>query len=301
MMATETQYQHKRSSKERLAHFLSELISNPSALIGTIIILLALTAAIAGPAILSQDPTEIDTQQRFAGPALLDGDNSEYFLGTDNYGRDLLIRTMLGGRSSLLLGISAAGLGLLIGVPIGLVTGYVGGKVDEIIMRLMDSLMSFPSLLLALLILTTLSSSIWNAIIAVGIAYFPRIARVVRSATISVKNEEYVTAAEARSESRISIMFGEILPNILSPIFVEGTIRIGFAILVGSSLSFLGLGAQPPTPDWGYMVAQARVYTYDSIWFLLWPALALGFTVTGFNLLGDGLRDIFDPQTSSEN
>lgn len=300
-MATETQYRHKRSRTERLTHFVGELISNPSALVGTIIIVLTLTAAIAGPAITSHDPTESNTQQRFAGPSLLDSDNSEYFLGTDNYGRDLLTRTLLGGRSSLLLGISSAGLGLLIGVPLGLITGYFGGKIDEIIMRLMDSLMSFPSLLLALLILTTLSSSIWNAIIAVGIAYFPRIARVVRSATISVKNEQYVTAAEARGESSVSIMFKEILPNITSPIVVEGTIRIGFAMLVGSSLSFLGLGAQPPTPDWGYMVAQARVYTYSSMWFLLWPALALGITVTGFNLLGDGLRDILDPQTTSED
>jgi peptide/nickel transport system permease protein len=280
---------------------VGELVSNPSALVGTIIIVLTLTAAIAGPAITSHDPTESNTQQRFAGPSLLDSDNSEYFLGTDNYGRDLITRTLLGGRSSLLLGISSAGLGLLIGVPLGLIAGYSGGKIDEIIMRLMDSLMSFPSLLLALLILTTLSSSIWNAIIAVGIAYFPRIARVVRSATISVKNEQYVTAAEARGESSVSIMFKEILPNITSPIVVEGTIRIGFAMLIGSSLSFLGLGAQPPTPDWGYMIAQARVYTYDSMWFLLWPALALGITVTGFNLLGDGLRDILDPQTTSED
>lgn len=300
-MATETQYQHKRSRTERLTHFVGELVSNPSALVGTIIIVLTLTAAIAGPAITSHDPTESNTQQRFAGPSLLDSDNSEYFLGTDNYGRDLITRTLLGGRSSLLLGISSAGLGLLIGVPLGLIAGYSGGKIDEIIMRLMDSLMSFPSLLLALLILTTLSSSIWNAIIAVGIAYFPRIARVVRSATISVKNEQYVTAAEARGESSVSIMFKEILPNITSPIVVEGTIRIGFAMLIGSSLSFLGLGAQPPTPDWGYMIAQARVYTYDSMWFLLWPALALGITVTGFNLLGDGLRDILDPQTTSED
>jgi peptide/nickel transport system permease protein len=280
---------------------VGELVSNPSALVGTIIIVLTLTAAIAGPAITSHDPTESNTQQRFAGPSLLDSDNSEYFLGTDNYGRDLITGTLLGGRSSLLLGISSAGLGLLIGVPLGLIAGYSGGKIDEIIMRLMDSLMSFPSLLLALLILTTLSSSIWNAIIAVGIAYFPRIARVVRSATISVKNEQYVTAAEARGESSVSIMFKEILPNITSPIVVEGTIRIGFAMLIGSSLSFLGLGAQPPTPDWGYMVAQARVYTYSSMWFLLWPALALGITVTGFNLLGDGLRDILDPQTTSED
>lgn len=299
-MAIESHSQRKSSWLHTVVSGIEKIRSNRSALIGSIIIFLAITASIFGPYITDHDPTATDAANRFAGPSFLDSDNSEYLLGTDNYGRDLLTRTLIGGRSSLLLGISAALLGLLLGVPIGLATGYFGGTVDEVIMRAMDALMSFPSLLLALLILTTLSSSIWNAILAVGIAYFPRIARVVRSATITVKNEEYIMAAEARGESRFSIMFNEILPNILSPIVVEGTIRIGFAMLVGSSLSFLGLGTQPPAADWGYMVAQARMYTYDSVWFLLWPALALAITVTGFNLLGDGLRDILDPQTTSD-
>ena len=299
-MASESYQPHQSSWQETASQWAGELLDNPSALIGLTIIVLAVSASLFGPYITSFDPTETNPTDRFEGPSFLESDNSQYLLGTDNYGRDLLTRTLLGGRSSLLIGFGSAGLGLLLGIPIGLITGYSGGRVDEITMRVMDALMSFPSLLLALLILTTLSSSIWNAILAVGIAYFPRIARVVRSATISVKNEEYVLAAEARGESQTQIIFGEILPNVMSPIVVEGTIRIGFAILVGSSLSFLGLGAQPPTPDWGYMVAQARVYSHQSVWFLLWPALALGITVTGFNLLGDGLRDILDPQTTSD-
>lgn len=286
--------------RTRAKRFLKQLVTNPSALVGLIIVVSVIVLSLAGPAIATYDPTENHMTDRFAGPSLIDSD-SQYLLGTDNYGRDLFSRVLLGGRSSLLIGLSSAGLGLLLGVPIGLFTGYVGGRVDEIIMRLMDALMSIPSLLLALLILTTLSSSIWNAIIAVGIAYFPRIARVVRSSTISVKNEEFVRAAEARGESDLRIMFDEILPNVASPIVVEGTIRIGFAILVGSSLSFLGLGTQPPAPDWGYMVSRARTFTYNSPWFLLWPSVAIAVTVTGFNLLGDGLRDILDPQTGDND
>jgi peptide/nickel transport system permease protein len=207
---------------------------------------------------------------------------------------------MLGGRVSLFLGTLATGLGLILGIPIGLISGYIGGQVDEAIMRLMDALMSFPSLLLALLILTTLSSSIWNAIAAIGIVYAPRIARIVRGSTLSAKQQEYVQAAEARGESSLYIMFGEIFPNITAPIVVEASIRVGFAILVGTSLSFLGLGAQPPTPDWGYMIAEARNHLYSSFWYLLWPSVALGMTVTGFNLLGDGLRDQLNLQSGGE-
>lgn len=282
----------------RSTSVLEQITKNTNATIGILIIFLAIFGAWVGPGLTPHDPTESNPGERFAGPAIIDSDNSQYLLGTDNYGRDLLTRTLAGGKISLMMGFSSIFLALLLGVPMGLFTGYKGGTVDEILMRFMDALISFPSLLLALLVLALLSSSMWNAAIAVAIAYFPRIARVVRSSTMSVKNEEYVLAAEARNESDFSIMFTEILPNILSPIIVEGTVRIGFALLVASTLSFLGLGAQPPTPDWGYMVSQGRMYTHETIWFLLWPGLVLGVTVMGFNLLGDGLRDILDPETN---
>lgn len=297
-MAVETESYRESSIFDRFVTFVREFVSNPVAVTGAFIVSSAILVSVFGPYVVT-DPTVTDPASRFAAPSFLDP-SSSFLLGADQYGRDILARVIVGGQSTILLGVSASALGLALGVPVGLLTGYLGGKVDEVIMRLMDALMSFPSLLLGLLILTTLSSSIWNAILAVGIAYFPRIARVVRSSTISVKNEEYVKAAEARGESTVSILFREILPNITSPIIVEGTIRIGFAMLVGSSLSFLGLGAQPPAPDWGYMVAQARVTVYQSPYFLLWPSLALAYTVTGFNLLGDGLRDILDPQTTSD-
>ena len=292
-------YTSTRTWSSRIRRFLHELIGNRTALIGVLIITAAIFGAIAGPYVTTHDPVESNPADRSLGPAALDNQNDQYVLGTDNYGRDLLTRTLAGGQTSLVMGLTSVTLALLLGVPIGLITGYFGGKVDETLMRGMDALISFPSLLLALLILAMLSSNMWNAVVAVAVAYFPRIARVVRSSTISVKNEEYVLAAQARNESHSSIMFTEILPNILSPIVVEGTVRIGFAILLASTLSFLGLGAQPPTPDWGYMVAQGRMYTHESVWQLLLPALALGITVMGFNLLGDGLRDIFDPETET--
>lgn len=282
---------------DKTSKALKILIQNKSALIGVLIILSAITGAWVGPELTNHGPNETNPTDRFMGPMFLDAENNEYILGTDSYGRDLLTRTLAGGKISLTMGFSSITLALLLGVPIGLFTGYKGGKTDEIIMRVMDAIISFPSLLLALIVLALLSSSMWNAVLAVAIAYFPRIARVVRSSTMSVKNEEYILAAKARNESDSSVMFTEILPNILSPVIVEGTVRIGFALLVASTLSFLGLGAQPPTPDWGYMVSQARLYTHQSVWFLLWPAAALGITVTGFNMLGDGMRDILDPES----
>lgn len=263
-------------------------------MIGLVLLVPLIVASLVGPYFTPHDPTETHLMDKFEGPS------AEYPMGTDHLGRDLLSRVMIGGRTSLFLGVSATMLGLLLGIPIGLGAGYAGGRIDEAIMRLMDALMSFPSLLLALLILTTLSSSIWNAILAIGIVYAPRLARVVRGSTLSVKEEEFVQAAKARGESHTYIMFGEILPNIWSPIIVEGSIRIGFAILVGTSLSFLGLGAQPPYPDWGYMIAQARNHLWSTPWFLIWPSLALGATVIGFNLFGDGLRDVIDPQVGGE-
>lgn len=299
-MAIESRTSSEHARTGRFRCVLQSIVRNPTALIGLLIISGAIFGAVAGPYLTAHDPVESNPVDRSQGPSFLDDQNDQYLMGTDNYGRDLLTRTLAGGQTSLLMGLVSVSLALLVGVPIGLVTGYYGGKIDEILMRGMDALISFPSLLLALLILAMLASNMWNAIVAVAIAYFPRIARVVRSSTISVKNEEYILAAKARNESNSSIMFTEILPNILSPIVVEGTIRIGFAILLAGTLSFLGLGAQPPTPDWGYMVAQGRMYTHESVWQLLLPALALGITVMGFNLLGDGFRDILDPETNTD-
>lgn len=283
-----------RSRLRDLERGLRRLLGNRKAALGLLLLVPLVAGSLLGPFVVPHDPTTTNLADKNAAP------NSEYLLGTDHLGRDLLSRVLLGGRTSLFLGVAATALGLVLGVPIGLFAGYSGGRVDEVIMRLMDVLMSFPSLLLALLVLTVLSSSIWNAIMAIGVVSAPKIARVVRGSTLSVKQEEFVQAARARGESDSYIMFGEILPNILPPIIVEGSIRVGFAILVGTSLSFLGLGTQPPNPDWGYMIATARDHIWNTVWFLVWPSIALGATVVGFNLLGDGLRDVLDPEVGGE-
>ena len=285
-----------KSSYKRFKQLISELWRNTSGKISIIILVPICSVIILSPLLPLQDPNTTAGASTLLGP-LTDG----HILGTDNFGRDLLARTIFGGRTSLMLGVMSVILSLIAGIPLGILAGYQGGRVDEFIMRLMDVLMSFPTLIFALLILVVLGGSIWNAIFAVGIVFTPRVARIVRSSTLSVRNKEYVKAAEARGESRSYIMFGEILPNITSDIIVEASIRIGFGILIGTSLSFLGLGTQPPTADWGNMVAEARGYIWNSPWFLLWPSIALALTVIGFNLLGDALRDVLDPEVSEDN
>ena len=252
---------------------------------GSSILAVVILVSMVGPAISLRATTEQHILERLQGPSL------KYLLGTDQYGRDLLSRTLLGGRNSLILGVGAVTLGLILGIPIGLTTGYFKWKTDEIVMRFMDILLSFPSLLMALLIITALGASMSHAMLAIGIANCPGISRIVRSATLSVRHEEFVLAAEARGESHLYIMFSEIFPNILPPTIIEGTIRIGFAMLIGASLSFLGLGVQPPQADWGLMIRDSREYLFLSPWPLICPGAALGITIIGFNLFGDGLRD----------
>lgn len=258
----------------------------PALAIGASILGLVILVSLVAPLVSPYVATEQHILDRLRGPS------PKYLLGTDQYGRDLLSRTLTGGRTSLILGLGAVTLGLTLGIPIGLGTGYFGGRVDDLVMRLMDALLSFPSLLMALLIITALGASTGHAMVAIGIANTPGIARVVRSATLSVKNEEFVLAAQARGESHLYVTFGEIFPNVLPPIVIEATIRIGFAILTGASLSFLGLGVQPPQADWGLMIREARQYLFLSPWPLVCPGLALGVTIIGFNLFGDGLRDV---------
>jgi peptide/nickel transport system permease protein len=262
------------------------LTVSPTMVIGSIIVGTTVLITAFSIYLTPHNITEMHFLDRLREPTM------HYIFGTDQYGRDIFSRVLVGGRTALALGLGAVLLQLLIGIPIGLVTGYFGGKTDEILMRLMDTLISIPSLLMALLILSALGGSMFNAMLAIGIVGAPRIGRVVRSSTLSVKNEEFVLAAKARGESHIFIMFGEILPNVLSPIIIEATIGVGFAIMIGASLSYLGLGVQPPQADWGLMIRQAREYLFSSPYPMLFPGLALAVTIIGFNLLGDGLRDL---------
>jgi peptide/nickel transport system permease protein len=253
--------------------------------IGGTILTLVVVVSVLAPWISPYVATDHHMLERLKPPG------AKFPLGTDQYGRDLLSRTLLGGRTALVLGLGAVLLGLALGVPIGLVAGYFGGRLDNVVMRFVDAMLSFPSLLLALLIITALGASTGHALLAIGIANGPGVARIVRSATLALREAEFVLAARARGERHLYVMFGEIFPNVLPPVVVEATIRIGFAILAGASLSFLGLGVQPPQADWGLMIREARQFVFLSAWPLVAPGVALGVTIIAFNLFGDGLRD----------
>ena len=293
-MATEEQTQ-TQSEGVQIPPIVTSLLTNRRIIVGLALLVPMVVLAILGDIAAPYDPATTHVADRFADPG------GKYLLGTDHLGRDLLSRVILGGRTSLLLGFGAAGLGLVLGVPIGLLAGHTKGRTDEVLMRIMDIIMSTPTLLLGLLILVVLPSNIINVILAIGVVYAPRIARVTRSATLSVSEEEYVMAARARGESDVHILFREILPNVTGPIVVEGSVRVGYAIMIGTALSFLGLGAGPPNPDWGFMIATARQHIYQTPWFLIWPSLALLITVMGTNIIGDGLRDVLDPRVTGDH
>ena len=258
---------------------------SPALAVGGAILALVLVLGLVAPWITPYPTTEQHMLERLKAPG------TRFVLGTDQYGRDLLSRTLVGARPALVLGLGAVALGLALGVPIGLLAGYVGGRLDDLVMRLMDAMLAFPSLLLALLIITALGASLSHALLAIGVANAPGVARIVRSATLALREAEFVLAARARGERHVYVMFGEIFPNVLAPVIVEATVRVGFAILAGASLSFLGLGVQPPTSDWGLMIREARHYVFLSPWPLLVPGAALAVTIVAFNLFGDGLRD----------
>jgi peptide/nickel transport system permease protein len=256
-----------------------------AAIFGAIVVL-----AIAAPWIAPYPYDEMQIMQRLKAPSLA------HWFGTDDFGRDVLSRTLIGARLSLLMGLGATALCLAIGVPLGLYAGYRGGRADEIVMRAMDVLMSFPPILLGLLVLAVTAPSLWKTILAVGVVYAPAIVRVTRSVTLELAQEEFVLAARARGDGAGYILMREILPNAWPPIAVEGSLRITFAILLGAALSFLGMGAQPPSSDWGLMISEARAFVERAPWIALAPGIAMCVTVIGVNLLGDGLREVLDPR-----
>jgi len=276
--------------RNRVISFTLLLLANRNAKIGIGLLIPIFTITIFAPILATQDPTATNYGQTFAPPML------DHLFGTDQYGRDLFSRTVYGGRTSLFVGLASVALAVAIGLPVGMFAGYYSGRADEILMRAMDVLMTFPPILLALLFLVILTPSMNAAVLAIGIVFSPRIARVARASTLSVRDEEFVQACQQRGESSKYIIFYEILPNIRGPIVIEATIRVGYGIMIGAALSFLGLGVQPPTPDWGYMISIARNEIHNSVWMLLWPSIGLSATILGFNLLGDGLGDIMSTE-----
>lgn len=275
----------------RIATFLRKSSNNRNVVIGATLLLPVVIISILAPIIATHDPASNNYAATFATPSV------EYLFGTDQYGRDLFSRTIYGGRTSLYIGFASVLLAAGIGVPTGVSAGYYSGMYDELVMRAMDILMTFPPIVLALLLLVTVTPSMNAAVVAIGIVFAPRIARVARASTLSVADEDYIKACEQRGESSLYIMAVEILPNIRGPIVIESTIRVGYAIIIGAALSFLGLGVQPPTPDWGVMIADARNELHNSIWMLLFPTVSLSATILGVNLLGDGLGDVLDDES----
>jgi len=269
---------------------LRRITKHNLALVGLIILVPMFLCAVLAPLISPHDPVEPDLKNILAGPTW------SHPFGTDTLGRDVFSRVIYGSRISLLVGFVSVGIATLIGIMIGAVSGYSGGIIDELIMRFVDLMMCFPTFFLILAVIALLEPSIWNIMIVIGLTNWMGIARLVRAEILSIKGKEYVLAAKAMGFPRRRIIFGHVLPNALSPVYVVATLGIGGAILTESALSFLGIGVQPPTPSWGNILTQAKDNIEVAWWLSLYPGLAIFLTVMGYNLLGEGLRDVFDPR-----
>lgn len=259
-------------------------------MIGLVLVVLLLLAALAADFITSQGIDDQDLRKGLLAPG------GEFPLGTDEFGRDMLSRIIHGSRISLQVGIIATAISAMIGTSLGAIAGYFGGRFDYIIQGMVDISWAFPTVLLAIFLVAVLGPGLVNVMIAVGLVYWGGFARVVRGQVLSLREWEFVTAARAIGANDLRIMFRHILPNILAPVIVMGTMMMADAILIEATLSFLGMGAQPPTPSWGSILAAGRAHMRLAPWETIFPGIAIMLTVLGFNLLGDGLRDALDPR-----
>lgn len=281
-----------RTDRTTSRRALRAFLRNPSAIVGAVILVAWIVVAVGAPVLAPHDPNQINMVGRVAP-------SWDFPMGTDRLGRDMLSRVMYGARISLLMGVVSVAIGLTIGTTLGLVAGYVGGWVEAASMRFIDALLAFPGVLLALVVIAALGPSLPNVMIAVGISAVPEYARLARATTLSVSQRPYVEAARAHGASAVRIVVRHVLPNISGPLVVLSTLQVGSAILVGSGLSFLGMGAQPPTPEWGLMTAYGRDYLDKSWWMSTFPGLAILSAVVAFNLVGDGLREALDPNLTA--
>ena len=275
------------------ADFFRRFLRHRLAVLGTIIILLLLLAALFGSALAPYDPMEMAFAERLTGPS------AKHLMGTDEFGRDIFSRILHGASVSVQVALIAVSISTVAGVLLGSLAGYFGGWLDEVIMRVMDILFAFPAVLLAITIMAILGRGIENAMIAIAIVYIPIFARVARGAVISVRQREFVTAAGALGRNRFQILLRHVIPNSLGPIIAQISISLAFAILAEAALSFFGLGTQPPEPSWGRMLAEGRSFMQQAWWLGVFPGLMIMLSVMGFNFLGDGLRDLFDPRMRS--
>ena len=275
---------------------LRDLLRHRSGMAGILIVSFFIFLAIFADVLSPADPYLQNTDIKFLPPIWQEGGTWPHIFGTDILGRDVFSRLLRGARLSLVIGFISVTVGAVIGTPLGMISGYFGGWTDRIVMRFVDLMLAFPSVLLAVSIVAILGPSLENAMIAIGLVAVPQYARVSRASVLAEKEKEYITADLAMGRGRFKILAKAILPNILSPLMIIATLGFASAVLEAAGLSFIGLGAQPPIPEWGALLFEGRAHVYNAPWLLLFPGLAILFTVLGFNLLGDALRDVFDPR-----
>ncbi|MBY3202254.1 ABC transporter permease subunit [Rhizobium laguerreae] len=286
----------KTGQPSALAEFWHYFSRNKGAVIGLVVFSIVLVVAILAPLFALHAPNEQNRQVLLAVPFWMEAGSASYPLGTDAVGRDILSRLIYGARFSLFIGVVVVTLSVISGVLIGLVAGFFRGKIDTAIMRLMDIILAFPSLLLALVLVAVLGPGLTNAMIAISLVNQPHFVRLTRASVISEREKEYVIASRVAGAGTFRLMFKTILPNCLGPLIVQATLAFSAAILDAAALGFLGMGAQPPTPEWGTMLAESREFISRAWWVVTFPGLAILITVLAINLMGDGLRDALDPK-----
>jgi peptide/nickel transport system permease protein len=267
------------------------LLRNPLTVMGLVLIVILVACAAAAPLLTQYDPQSVAVSSRFLAPS------AQHLFGTDELGRDLFSRILYGGRLSLPAPFEVVAIALLVGSAIGAVAGYIGGAVDEILMRLTDLFLAFPGIVLALAIAAALGPGLSTVVAAVAVVSWPWYARLMRSQVVSVRTREYVEAGRALGGGDLHLIWRHVLPNSLTPVLTQATMDIGYTLLTIAGLSFLGLGAQPPTPEWGAILSVGRSYVTDQWWYSTFPGLAIFLAVTGFVFLGDGIRETLDPRS----
>jgi peptide/nickel transport system permease protein len=274
----------------RELRWLQQLVHNPAGAAGLILIGLLILTALLASRIAPNDPYDMFTADRMEAPS------SHFVLGTDELGRDVFSRVIYGSRISLMVGVVSVLIASLIGGPLGLLAGYIGGWFDEIVMRAMDVIFAFPAIVLAMMVTAFLGPSLRNTMIAIGIVYAPGFSRIVRGSVLAVTQEQYIEAARVVGCRSKRILLTHVLPNVVAPFIVASTVTFSFALLAEAALSFLGLGAQPPEPSWGTMLLTGKRFMEIAPWMAIFPGLAISIAVLGTNLLGDALRDVLDPR-----
>lgn len=292
----ETSISTDPSRRARLAEFWYYFSENRGAVIGLVFFLVLVLVALCAPLVAPHDPTIQFREAVLLPPFWQEGGRLQFLLGTDAVGRDMLSRLIYGTRFSLFVGVVVTTLALAGGILVGVVAGYLRGWVDTVIMRIMDIILAFPSLLLALVLVAVLGPGLTNAMIAIALVYQPHFVRLTRAAVMAEKTRDYVVATKVAGAGHLRLMFRTILPNCMAPLIVQATLSFSSAILDAAALGFLGMGAQPPTPEWGTMLAEAREFILRAWWVVTLPGLAILLTVLAINLMGDGLRDALDPK-----